>query len=163
MKILVKKNRRLTFIFLSFILLFSIVVLAEEQKVNPKVYSLEECIQEAIKNHPKLKISRYIFEQKKEKLNSLTAGYLSQVDAGVSYDRLSYVTQAKKRYLGNSQDDYQADIVVTQPLFTGGKITSQKQAVRYAIEAAEQGYLTAKEEVVFGVKPPTRNLFSRAI
>ncbi|MCM8771163.1 MAG: TolC family protein [Candidatus Omnitrophica bacterium] len=126
--------------------------MAEEKKVDEKVYSLEECIKEAVKGHPKLKIFRYISEQKKEKLSSVTAENLPQVDTVASYDRLSYVTQAKKRYLGNSHDDYQVDIVVTQPLFTGGKITSQKQATRYAIDAAKQGYLAAREDVIYGVK-----------
>ncbi len=41
---------------------------------------------------------------------------------------------------------------MTQPLFTGGKITSQKQSARYAIDAAEQDYLAAREDVIYGVK-----------
>ena len=125
---------------------------AQEDTIGQKTLSLDDCISQALKTHPKISIYGHKTEQKKEKLRAVAAENLPQVDAVASYDRLSYVTQAKKQYLGDSYDDYQADIVVTQPLFTGGKITSQKQSARYAIDAAEQGYLAAREDVIFGVK-----------
>ncbi|NQT22727.1 MAG: TolC family protein, partial [Candidatus Omnitrophica bacterium] len=128
------------------------VVFADDRVANQKTYSLNNCIFEALSQHPKLSIYKYKTDQKKEKLRAITAENLPQVDAVASYDRLSYAPQAKQRYLGGSNNDYQADIVVTQPLFTGGKITSQKNSARYAIDAAEQGYLAAREDVIFGVK-----------
>jgi len=127
-------------------------VFAQEESIDQKALSLDDCISQALKRHPKLNIYDRKTDQKKEKLHGVTAESLPQVDAVASYDRLSYVTQAKQRYLGGSNNDYQADIVVTQPLFTGGKITSQKNSARYAIDAAEQGYLAAREDVIFGVK-----------
>jgi len=135
-----------------FLLACTGTVLASGSLSEQKVYSLDDCISQAVKIHPKVSIYTYKTDQKKEKLRSVTAEYLPQVDAVASYDRLSYVPQAKQRYLGGSNDDYQADVVVTQPLFTGGKITSQKQSARYGVDAAEQGYLAAKEDVIFGVK-----------
>ncbi|MDD5069815.1 MAG: TolC family protein [Candidatus Omnitrophica bacterium] len=120
--------------------------------LEQKIYSLDDCIAKALKIHPKLSIYTYQTNQKKEKLRSVTADYFPRVDVVASYDRLSYVSQAKQRYLGGANDDYQADIVVTQPLFTGGKITSQKQSASYSLEAAKQGYLAAREDVIYGVK-----------
>ena len=74
------------------------------------------------------------------------------------------MTQAKQRYLGGTNNDYQADIVVTQPLYTGGKITSQKSSARYAIDAAELGVMAAREDVIFGVKSAYYKLiFARGI
>ena len=127
-------------------------VFASDVLSEQKIYSLDDCISQAVKIHPKVSIYTYKTDQKKEKLRSVTAEYLPQVDAVASYDRLSYVPQVKQRYLGGSNDDYQADVVVTQPLFTGGKITSQKQSARYGVDAAQQGYLAAKEDVIYGVK-----------
>jgi outer membrane protein len=127
-------------------------VFAKVSGIDQKIYSLDDCISQALKTHPKISIYGRKADQKKERLRSVTAEYLPQVDAVASYDRLSYVSQAKQRYLGGTNNDYQADIVVTQPLYTGGKITSQKSSARYAIDAAEQGYLAAREDVIFGVK-----------
>ena len=127
-------------------------VYASDNAVGQKIYSLDDCISQALRSHPKVSIYTYKTDQKKEKLRSVTAEYLPQVDAVASYDRLSYVPQVKQRILGGSNDDYQADVVVTQPLFTGGKITSQKQSARYGVDAAEQGYLAAREDVIYGVK-----------
>ncbi|MCM8831174.1 MAG: TolC family protein [Candidatus Omnitrophica bacterium] len=131
---------------------FAFLVRADEEDIAKKTYSLDDCISLALKINPKINIYRHKINQKKGKLRSATADGLPKVDVVASYDRLSYVTQAKKRYLGDSKDDYQADIVVSQPLFTGGKITSQRQSARYALEAAEQGYLAVREEVIYGVK-----------
>jgi len=117
-----------------------------------KIYPLDECVAQALSAHPKVSIYEHKADQKKEKLNAVTAENLPQVDAVASYDRLSYVSQAKQRYLGGSNNDYQADIVVTQPLYAGGKIASQKSFARYAIDAAELGYLAARDDVIFGVK-----------
>jgi len=127
-------------------------VFANDGLPAQKAYSLDDCISQALKIHPKISIYTYKTDQKKEKLHSVTAEYLPQVDAVASYDRISYVPQMKQRFIGDSNDDYQADIVVTQPLFTGGKITSQKQSARYGVDAAQQGYLAAREDVIFGVK-----------
>ncbi len=128
------------------------ILFAQEPVLGQKAFSLDDCISQALKTHPKVSIYGRKTDQKKEKLRSITAEYLPQVDAVASYDRLSYVTQAKQRYLGGSSDDYQADVVVTQPLFTGGKITAQKQSAHLGVDAAEQGYLAAKEDVIYGVK-----------
>ncbi len=153
-----------------FFLVFFIFVIttgklpAQEANFKPKALSLEDCISLALKTHPKIIIYGYQTDQKKQKLQAITAGDLPQVGAVASYDRLSVVPLAKQRYLGDSNNDYQADIVVTQPLYAGGKITAQKNAARYAIKAAEHGYLAAKEEVIFDVKAAYyKLLFSRDI
>jgi len=146
------KKIRIWILAVSFILTGASGLLAQEENTAQTALSLDDCISQALKTHPKISIYGYKTDQKKEKLHAVNAENLSQVDAVASYDRLSYVTQAKKRYLGGSYDDYQADIVVTQPLFTGGKITSQKKSARLGVDAANQGYLAAKEDVIFGVK-----------
>ena len=140
------------FLIIGFVLAIAGGLFAQEDSIRQETLSLEACIAQALKTHPKISIYNYKTDQKKEKLRSVTAEYLPQVDAVASYDRLSYLPQAKQRYLGGSNDDYQADVVVTQPLFTGGKITSQKQSARYGVDAAEQGYLAAREDVIYGVK-----------
>ena len=135
-----------------FLLACTGTVFASDELSEQKAYSLDDCISQALKSHPKINIYTYKTNQKKEKVRSVTAEYLPQVDAVASYDRLSYVPQVKQRYLGGSNDDYQADVVVTQPLFTGGRITSEKRSARYGVDAAEQGYLAAREDVIYGVK-----------
>lgn len=142
---------RYIFVF-TFLVVYITSAFAGDSAVDQKIYSLDDCISQALKNHPKVNIYIYKTDQKKEKLRSVTAEYLPQVDAVASYDRLSYVPQVKQRYLGGSNNDYQADVVLIQPLFTGGRITSEKRSARYGVDAAEQGYLAAREDVIYGVK-----------
>jgi outer membrane protein TolC len=158
------KKIKACLLVVSFVLAGAGGLFAQEDGIGQKALSLDDCISQALKINPKISIYGHKTEQKKEKLHSVTAEYLPQVGAVASYDRLSYVTQAKQRYLGGSNDDYQADIVVTQPLFTGGKITSQKKSARLGVDAAEQGYLAAKEDVIYGVKSAYyRLIFARDI
>ncbi|MBU1044953.1 MAG: TolC family protein [Candidatus Omnitrophica bacterium] len=141
-----------TILFLSLIVFFSGALFAQEEHNNSKALSLDDCIVQALQAHPKLKIYEQKIDQTKESLNGVMAQNLPQVNIAASYDRLSYVSQSKQRYLGSSQNDYQADIVVTQPLFSGGRIASQKKAAQLTIDAVSQGYFAAREAVVFEVK-----------
>ena len=146
------KKRKIYLLIISFILAGAGGLFAQEESIGQAALSLDDCISQALKIHPKISIYEHKTDQEKQKLNAVNAENLPQVDAVASYDRLSYVTQAKQRYLGGTNNDYQVDIVVTQPLYAGGKIASQKNSARYAIDAAEQGYLAAREDVIFGVK-----------
>ena len=128
------------------------VLSAGESGIGPAILSLDECISMAMKNYPQLAVTDRRLRQKREMLRAYTAEALPRIDAMASYDRLSYVTQAKQRFLGGSNDDYRAGFIVTQPLFAGGRITAKRRSARYAVEAAEQGYRAAGREVVFRVK-----------
>jgi len=128
------------------------VLFAGEAGIGSATLSLNDCISLAMKSHPQLAINDRRLRQKREMLRAYTAEGLPRVDAVASYDRLSYITQAKQRFLGGSNDDYRAGIVVTQPLFAGGRITAKRRSAHYAVEAAEQGYRVARGEVAFRVK-----------
>jgi len=125
---------------------------AEDAGIGSAALSLDDCISLALKKHPQLAVYERKLSQKKEILRAFTAERLPRIDAVASYDRLSYVAQAKRRFLGDSNDDYRAGFVLSQPLFTGGRMTAQRDSARYAVEAAEQGYRAARDEVVFRVK-----------
>ncbi|MCM8780000.1 MAG: TolC family protein [Candidatus Omnitrophica bacterium] len=146
------KKIKIWLVAIYFVLLGWGNLFANEDGVVKNALSLDDCISQALKNHPKISIYSHKIDQKKEKLRSVTSEYLPQADIAASYDRLSYVTNLKRRYLGDSNDDYHANVIITQPLFTGGKITSQKRSARYAIDAAEFGVSAAREDVIYGVK-----------
>lgn len=141
-------------LFLLFLMLLAGTnpLFAQEAIVSQDGFTLDDCIAEALANHPQMSIYEQKLRQKKSRLSAVIAENLPQVDATASYDRLSYVTSLKKRNLGNSNNDYQADLVVTQPLFTGGKILAQWRSARYAVDAAEQGFFATKEDVIYNVK-----------
>jgi outer membrane protein len=144
-------NNRCVIVF-ALLMIFAGAVFAGADSAGRNAYSLVDCITKALDNHPKLGVYQQKTKQQKENLRAVSAGNLPQVDAVAGYDRFSYLSQAKQRSSGGSYDDYQADIVVTQPLFSGGKITSEKQAVRRSFEAAELDFFVAREEVIYNVK-----------
>ena len=158
------KKASICLLMIGFVLFAAGISHSQENYVGQNKLSLEECISEALKRHPKLGVYDHKTDQKKENLRAVTSDNLPRVDATFSYDRLSYVIPGKKRYLGDSNDDFQAYMEVTQPLFTGGKIFSEQKSARYAVDAAEQGYLAAREDVIFNVKEAYyKMLFARDI
>ncbi len=147
-------NNKLPFYFLALGVLLICVHDLYAQKIDNKVkkLSLNECIETALENHPKLQIYSNKTLQKKSKLKAYKVENLPRADFLGSYDRLSFVAQSKERFLKGSGNDFQADIVLSMPLYTGGRIASMKRSGKFALEAAQKEYLSAREEIIFFVK-----------
>jgi len=114
--------------------------------------TLSDCIQLALENHPKLAIYRAKTSQKERDFHIAKVSGLPIADLDVSYSRLSYVPQAKQRFIGNSNNDYQAEVNVKQPLFTGGRISAGKKASKFSLDASRKDYEVTELEVIYGVK-----------
>ncbi len=159
----IKKNHTAT------IIIFSICYILCMAKLNTfamnntvqRTMSLDDCINAALKNHPRLIKAKTNLVQSQEKLNEANSGFLPQIDVTLSYDRLSYVSQQKKQYLGNSKNDYQAGIFLNQPLFTGGKIFSERKMAKIGIELAKIKITEENLSVIYEVKKAFFNLLHK--
>jgi len=134
------------------IFLFGFYIISIFAQDKQRLYSLDDCINEALNHHPNISVYQNKIFQKEEKVQFSKANFLPQVKAIAGYDYLSSVPQAKKQYLGQSNNDYQADLNLKQPIFTGGKLTSENQSNKYALESTKQGYQVARNEIVYNVK-----------
>ena len=125
---------------------------AQLPKGNQPVLTLNDCIKTALQNHPALKIYQSRISQKSESYNAAQASALPVLSLSTSYDRLSYVSPVKKQFLGDSNNDYQANINIEAPLFTGGRISAEKDQAVYALNGSREDYRGAELEVTYRVK-----------
>ncbi len=132
------------------IFIFCQYLIGDDKKEN--VLTLKDAIDIALKEHPKIKSAEAKINIYGEILHRANVSFLPDVDIGFKYDRLSYVTQQKARFLGSSLNDYQAFVTVRQPIFTGLKNISEKNAAYYMYEAAQVDYQVVSAEIKYDVK-----------
>ena len=121
-------------------------------KGNQPALTLDDCVKTAMQNHPALKIYLSRMSQKSESYNAAQASALPVLSLSTSYDRLSYVSPIKKQFLGDSNNDYQANVNIEAPLFTGGRITAEKDQAAYALNGSQEDYRGAELEVTYRIK-----------
>ncbi len=114
--------------------------------------TLDDCLKIALENHPRLKIYQTRINQRQESYNSAKALDYPVLSLSTSYDRLSYVSPVKRQFLGDSNNDYQASLNIESPIFTGGRITAEKEQARYSLNGAREDYRGVELEVIHGVK-----------
>src|SRR3989339_1451232 len=85
------------------------------------ILSLNDCIELAVQNNPKLAVYKSKIKQKEDSYAIAKTNSWAEIGLNASYNRLSYTPQMKQRFIGNSLDDYQARFGLKQPLYTGGK------------------------------------------
>jgi outer membrane protein TolC len=139
------------------VLIFAVNLYGAEGGV--KTLGLEDCIRQARLNHPLLAASRALIDQAQAELGAARSAALLRVDADASYDRLSETTPQKQRLIGESLDDFQAGLVATQPLWTGGRLDAKKELARLSLRNAEEALRETDREVVFGVRSAYYRLF----
>lgn len=114
--------------------------------------TLDDCLKIALENHPKLKIYQSKIKQREESYNSAKALDYPVLSLSTSYDHLSYVSPVKRQFLGDSNNDYQASLNIESPIFTGGRITAEKEQAKYSLNGAREDYRGTELEVIHGVK-----------
>ncbi len=135
---------------------------ADEAKVNPEALTLEESIDIALKNNPALKATSEKIIGAKEKSWEVKTLFLPKLKAESSYTHLNkppsldleagvLTPQALSIKIGDD-DMYNAQAVVQQPLFTGGKILSLNKQARNNLEATKYNYEGAKQNLILQVK-----------
>lgn len=140
-------------LILTFILIAnSINVLKADTLNSNKGYTLQDCINQAVNNLPEISAAASKVEQQKKNLRITSTLYLPVLDTEIKYNRLPESTPQKQQYLGDSLNDFQADIVIKQPVYTGGRIASRTLAVRSRLESAENEYRSVLNDAVYKVK-----------
>jgi outer membrane protein TolC len=134
------------------LLLSPLISWADEEIPAKHKLSLKECVEIALNNHPKIKVYTQRALQGEEQYNETGLLRLPTVGLSASYDRLSYISPQKKNFIGDSRNDYQANLNVKLPLLTGGAISAQQEMSKYSLKADEKNLESARNEVVLGVK-----------
>lgn len=96
--------------------------------------------------------ARARINQQTEELHAAGLLRYPRLKTEVKYNRLDMVTPQKQRYLGDSRNDFQADVVLRQLLYSGGAITAEKEAALFALQTVKEEYRVILSEAVFRVK-----------
>jgi len=114
-----------------------------EQKMSGPL-TLEQCIEIALANNPEIAAVRHDAASAQARRDVAFSAILPKVNALSSYnlflDDQRLLPPSKNGEAGVFSDDIlAADLVVTMPIFTGGRIVSRIKAAAYAPEATGTG------------------------
>ncbi|MCK5161914.1 MAG: TolC family protein, partial [Candidatus Aureabacteria bacterium] len=156
-----KKRIKYAAIFVLLVLL-PINSYAAEVKMNLETLTLKESIDIALKNNYGLKAASEKITGAKEKTWEAKTLFLPKLKVESSYTRLNeppsldleagvLAPQALSIEMGDD-NIYNAQAVVQQPLFTGGKILSLNRQAKNNLEAAKYNYEEAEQNLILQVK-----------
>ncbi|MCX6158874.1 MAG: TolC family protein [Ignavibacteriae bacterium] len=120
-----------------------------------KVVSLEDCIKIGIENSKTLKISGTKIISAKERLNEIMTAQLPTLRLNGSYSRLSPVDPFQ---IGSMQispsilDNYSAKLSLSQPIFTGNRLSSTIELTEFNSLAAETDFSKDKNQLILDIK-----------
>ena len=155
------KNKPLSGLFVICFFLLTLSAAAVQAQAGD-LYTLEQSIQEALENNRSLKTVQEKTEEARYVKDQAKADFLPKLSTSYGYTRLSEVTRSTAIPLGggleipaydqNTQDNYQWNATVTQPLFTGFALTSAHELARLGIDLAQIELDLAKLDLTLGVK-----------
>lgn len=140
--------RKIIFVLLvASTIVFPFTVFAEEQE-RPTVLTLDQCLEMAYANSQQLKAATQNVLIAKEAVKQAEAGFLATVNYQFSYTRLDEATPP----MVPSEDVYRGNISVTQPLYTGGKLTYALQIAKTNLNKSIEEERSAKQNLTHQVK-----------
>ncbi|GBR76123.1 putative outer membrane efflux protein [Candidatus Termititenax persephonae] len=104
--------------------------------VSAAELSLRECIDTALSNNETVRIQELKVEEARAKVWAKTAALLPQLGLNAGYTRLRTET-----------DDYNASLVLNQPLLAGGQYWSDRELAALELQQAELGLEKIKQEL----------------
>ena len=144
---------------LIFVFCFSNMVPAAEKKV----YTLEECVKEALTNNWKLKAKKEQRNQAEFQKNQARADFLPKLSTSYGYKRYGF-KQEFFTDMGNfevgSQNNYQWMGRVSQPLFTGFAILSAYRLSELGIDQSELEIQTMELDLALEAKTAYFNILT---
>ncbi|MCD6412999.1 MAG: TolC family protein [Elusimicrobia bacterium] len=121
--------------------------------------TVEDFIKLAISNNPELQILKEEINVSRQRLNQADALFRPKLLLGAYYDRynLGYPSIFSSRVgsfdlMSAGKDIYGTRLFLSQPIYTGGKITAIKKQAKKGLVASEADFEAKKNEIIFGVK-----------
>ena len=140
-------------LFLSAIFLFFQEVKAGEKKV----YTLDECVKEALANNWKLKAKKEQINQAEYVKNQARANLLPRLSTSYGYKRFGmnqevFFSGLSRPFEVGSQNNYQWRGTVTQPIFSGFALISQYRLSELGIDQSELEVQTQELDLALNAK-----------
>lgn len=134
-----------------FFMFVSFLAYAQETRV----VSLDDCIKIGMENSKALKMSKSKIISSREKLNEVKTSQLPVLRLNASYSRLSAVDPFQ---IGSMQispsilNNYSARLTLSQPLYTGNRLSSNTELSEFNLLAAETDFSKDKNQLLLEIK-----------
>ncbi|HIE07414.1 MAG TPA: hypothetical protein EYP64_05170, partial [Desulfarculaceae bacterium] len=102
-------------------------------------YTLDDCLQSALGSHPKIQIQHFRTIRAQELSRAAKTEFLPKLEAGYSYmhrDKINSYDISGQSFPANTQNVYNLDFTVTQPIFTGFSIIENYRLSQLGIKQA---------------------------
>ncbi len=153
---------------------FAILFISRAIVAQPVSLNLEKCIEQALKNNFELKMQQEQVNYAKAKKNEACSHRLPHLDFEASYLRFSEVMEAdiSENFTGlpfqippttlrfGDEDNYSLKLSISQPIYTGGKISNSIKAGQQAVSAELSHTNRVKNELIYKVKEAYYNLLT---
>lgn len=148
---------RRTYLFLIFFLFIfqsKALSLDSSELLNQPIYSLQECIEIALKKNPEILASKQQVEKSYFKIGEAKSGYLPEIELSLGYQRSYQEAQKLQEYSKN----YSGQIVLTQTLFDFGRTSLKVDIQRILFDVSTWQDKDTKINTVYTVKEAYFNL-----
>jgi len=125
------------FVLIGIVCLF-LLVGASPISADTRIVDFQTALTLADSVNPEIRSGLSRIRESQERKKQVSSNLLPQLSASASYARLGDVPPGKKYLLGNSNDDFYADITAKQLVFSGGKYRYQISASDTLTRAEEQ-------------------------
>jgi len=107
---------------------------------DKKIYTLDQCVKEALANNWRLKAKKETIDQAQYVKNQARADFLPKLSTSYSYARYGWRNQLRTEAFNTeigSLNNYQWKGTVTQPIFTGFALTSSYRLAELGIDQSQ--------------------------
>ncbi|PKL52458.1 MAG: TolC family protein [Nitrospira bacterium HGW-Nitrospira-1] len=156
--------KRLSFFLAVLIMIFPMVVNAEEIIQKGDVFTLEQCVEIALKRQPSILAAQANVDVYYARKGQAEAGYFPTVSASAGYRRYQPAmnTAGSDGVSGSSRRNsfwqYSTDVTLTQTIFDFRKTGGQVNIQRLNIDSAKADLRNIEEQVILNVKQAYYNV-----
>lgn len=141
-------KERLVSIVIVLVLAMSVCAMAAEQPV----YTLQDSYDAALRSYEGIKISEENVAQAESRVDQAWTYIYPRLTAYGAYTHYNDVLPpGGGAFIFQPEDQVQASLVLTQPLYTGGRTLAALRAAKTMRESSKSGLATANQDIMMGV------------
>ncbi len=148
-------------------IIFCMLWIVSSAMGQSRIMTLDECISMALKNNSELKIQRESIQESDARVKQVKSGRWPQFNAEATYLRFSDVMEIDLASRMSDllplqlpptllrfgdEDNYAVNVSVTQPIFTGFKLSNSIGAAEYLLRAEQSVAEAQVNQLIFQVK-----------
>ena len=124
--------------------------------------TLDDCIRTGMENSKSLKIAKYKVEAAESKVKEVNTAYYPSLKLIGNYTRLSPVdpfTIMGYTISPSILDNYNTRLTLSQPIFTGNRISNNSEMMEFNLYAAKADYNKEKNQLIYDIKTAFWNYY----